>query len=174
MPDLGSSKSKDMKLNWKDMNTKQNMECKMKEINAKWTKAMRMNENNASTVGGERCACCIHPNRCRDKPYRLTLYWPRIGFVSDLVKIHPSTTVFDMQPRSSHGNLLKWFGQVWSISKSQRSMGTVNYQPNMFSSLGAGVPLERGFWRWVFSRLQTVSVKAFPLGFIVQVLPFLT
>jgi hypothetical protein len=35
MPDLGSSKSKDMKLNSMDMNTKQKHECKMKEINAK-------------------------------------------------------------------------------------------------------------------------------------------
>ena len=112
-----------------------------------------------------------------DKPYRLTSYRPRSG---PRINASFSATIFDMQPfcpnltcesgvpvwikthcawdsgrsslekRSSHGDLLKWFGQVWSISKSQRSMGTVSGQPNMFSSLGTGVPLERGFWKWVF------------------------
>ena len=33
-----------------------------------------------------------------------------------------------------------------NISKSQRSVGTVCDQSNIFSNLGIGVPLERGFW----------------------------
>jgi len=38
-----------------------------------------------------------------------------------------------------------WGGVGWG--EGGRNNVQVNDQPNMFSSLGTGVPLERGFWK---------------------------
>ena len=128
-------------------------------------------ENNASTVGGERCACSIQvgvgerissasssvaillqklmASHLVDKPFILTSYRPGIGpeFQSELgYTAHEILAGVALRSRVHIQICLSIF-EVRSISKSQRSMGTVSDQPNMCSGLGTSVPLERAFWK---------------------------